>query len=111
AFLAPDCVAEDAARSLQEVAHDRVVAWHFLGAPAGELDRAPAPAHPPVQLVEQFRLQHPLVALTAPAKPVDAIADRAFAVAVELLDQPRRELAVRRRPRHALVEVDQVALV
>src|SRR6185436_20259703 len=71
--LAPHRIAEHAARDLEEVADDGVVAWHFLGAAAGELDRAPAPAHPAVQLVEQLRLQHPLVALAAAAEAVDAV--------------------------------------
>src|SRR5262245_47601584 len=61
AVLAPDRIAEHGARRLEEVADDGVVARHFLGAAAGELDRAPAAAYPPVQLVEALGLQHPLV--------------------------------------------------
>src|SRR5918992_5109418 len=109
--LAPDLVAEDVLRRLEEVADDGVVARHFLGAAAGELDRAPAAAHPAVQLVEELRLQHPLVALAAAAEPVDAVAQRAVALAVELLDQARGELAVGRGEGDMLVEVDEVALV
>src|SRR5258706_6629778 len=109
--LAPDRVAEHGARRLEEVADDGVVARHFLGAAAGELDRAPAAAHQAVQLVEELRLQHPLVALAASAEAVDAVAQRAVALAVELLHQARRELAVRRRERDVLIEVDEVALV
>src|SRR6185295_15390041 len=105
AFLGPDRLAEHRARRLEEVADHAVVARHFLGAAAGELDRAPAAAHPAVQLVEELGLQHPLVALAAPAQAVDAIAQRAVALAVELLDQARGELAIGRRPGNALVEV------
>src|SRR6185436_4743751 len=106
--LAPDRIAEHAPRNLEEVADHAVVARHFLGAAAGELDRAPAPAHPAMQLVEQLRLQHPLVALAAAAEPVDAVAQRAVAFAVELLDQSRGELAVGRGEGDVLVEVDEV---
>src|SRR5918999_180732 len=109
--LAPDLVAEDVLRRLEEVADDGVVARHFLGAAAGELDRAPAAAHPAVQLVEELRLQHPLVALAAATEPVDAVAQRAVALAVEPLYEARGELAVGRGERHVLVEVDEVALV
>src|SRR6266571_2000964 len=109
--LAPHRVAEHRARRLEKIAHDRVVARHLLGAAAGELDRAPASAHPAVQLVEELRLQHPLVALAAPAEPIDAVAQRAVALAVEPLDQARGELAIRRGERHVLVQIDQVALV
>src|SRR5688572_12065076 len=109
--LAPHAVAEHAARGFEEVADDGVVARHFLRAAAGELDRAPAAAHPAMQLVEQLRLQHPFVALAAAAEAVDAVAQRAVAFAVEPLDQPRGELAVGRGERHVLVEVDEVALV
>src|SRR6185503_10228419 len=109
--LDPHAIAEHAARRLEEVADDGVVTRHFLRAAAGELDRTPAPAHPAVQLVEQLRLQHPLVALAAAAEAVDAVAQRAVAFAVELLDQARGELAVGRGERDVLVEVDQVALV
>src|SRR5439155_20069652 len=79
-FLAPDRIAEDAARRLEEVPDDRVVARHFLGAAAGELDRAPAAAYPAVQLVEELGLQHPFVALAAAAEAVDAVAQRAVAL-------------------------------
>jgi hypothetical protein len=64
-----------------------------------------------VQLVEELRLQHPLVALAAPAEAVDAVAQRAVAFAVELLHQPGGELAVGSGKRHVLVQVDEVALV
>ena len=64
-----------------------------------------------MQLIEELRLQHPFVALAAPAEAIDAIAQRAVALAVELLDQARGELAVRRGEGHAVVEIDQVALV
>src|SRR5882724_1581529 len=110
-LLAPDGLAEHGARRLEEVADDAVIARHFLRAAAGELDRAPATAHPAVQLVEKLGLQHPLVALTAAAEAVDAVAQRAVAFAVQLLDQARGELAVRCGERHAIVEIDEVALV
>src|SRR6266849_3404514 len=109
--LAPDRVAEHRARRLEEIADDGVVARHFLGAAASELDRAPAASHPAVQLVEELRLQHPLVALAAPAEAIDAVAQRAVALAVEPLDQAGGELAVRRGERHVLVQIDEVALV
>src|SRR5918992_4231623 len=109
--LGPYLIAEHVLRRLEEVADDGVVARHFLGAAAGELDRAPAAAHPAVQLVEELGLQHPLVALAAPAQPVDAVTQRAVALAVEPLDEARGELAVGRGERDVLVEVDEVALV
>src|SRR5712692_9049233 len=109
--LAPHRVAAHRARRLEEIADDRVVAWHLLGAAASELDRAPASTYPAVQLVEELCLQHPLVALAAPAEPIDAVAQRAVALAVEPLDQAGSELAVRRGERHVLVQIDQVALV
>src|ERR1043166_6796675 len=71
----------------------------------------PAPPHPAVQLVEQLRLQHPLVALAAPPEPVDAVAQGTVAFAVELLHQPGGELAVGSGERNVLVQVDEVALV
>src|SRR3954454_11994817 len=111
AFLAPHRLAEHGARRLEEDADDGVVARHLLRAAAGELDRAPAPAHPAVQLVEELRLQHPLVALAAPAEAVDAVAQRAVALAIHLLHQARGELAVGPGERHAVVQVDEVALV
>src|SRR3989304_3935030 len=70
--VAPAGVAEDGLRRLEEVADDAVVARHLLRGAAGDLDRAPPAGHPAVQLVEKLRLQHPLVALAAPAEPVDA---------------------------------------
>src|SRR5437588_5212917 len=110
-LLAPDGLAKYGARRLEEVADDAVVARHFLRAAPRELDRAPAAAHPAVQLVEELGLQHPFVALAAAAEAVDAVAQRAVAFAIELLDQARGELAVRRGERHAIVEVDEVTLV
>src|SRR5262249_32105108 len=98
-------------RGLQEVAHDGVVAAGLLGAAAGDLDLAPVAADPAVQLVEELGLQDPLVLLTAAAEAVDAVAQRAVAFAVERTHHARRELAVGSRPRHALVQVDEVALV
>src|SRR5437879_2828609 len=110
-FLAPHRVAEDGASRLEEVADDAVVAGHFLGAAAGQLDRPPASAHPAMQFVEQLGLQHPFVALAASAQAVDAVAQRAVALAVELLDQAGGELAVRRCERHVFVQINQMALV
>src|SRR5512134_1532072 len=109
--LAPVGVGEGGARGLQEVADHGVIAVGLPRAAAGGLDLPPAAAHPAVDLVEELRLQHPLVARAAAAEPVDAVAQRAVGLAVELLDDARGELAVRRRPRHALVQVDEVALV
>src|SRR6185295_9287328 len=100
AVLGPDRIAEYGASGLEEVADHAVVARHFLGAAAGELDRAPAASHPTVQLIEELGLQHPLVALAAAAEAVDAVAQRAVALPVELFHQARRELAIGRRPGH-----------
>src|SRR5689334_17712346 len=104
-------LAPDALGRLEEIANHAVVAGHFLAAAAGDLDPAPVAVHPAVQLVEQLRLQNPLVLLTASAEPVDAVAQGAVALAVETPDQPRGKLAVGLRPGHAFVQVHQVALV
>src|SRR5205814_10574546 len=53
----------------------------------------------------------PRLGLAAPAEAVDAIAQRAVALAIELLDQARGELAIRRSEGHAVVEIDEMALV
>ena len=73
--------------------------------------RAPVERRPAVDLVEELRLEDPLLLLRAAAEAVDLVAERAVALAVEPLGHLRGELLVRRRPRDLLVEVDQVALV
>src|SRR5262249_26173276 len=96
-------LAPDALGGLEEISHHAVVARDLLAAASGDLDAAPVAIHPAVQLVEQLRLQDPLVLLAAPAQAVDAIAQRAVPLAVQAPDQPGGELAVRLRPGHALV--------
>ena len=79
---------------LEEVAHDGVVAVGLAHGMPGALDLAPLPAHPAVQLVEQLRLQYPLLLLAAAAEAVDAVFERAVALAIELVDQARRKTPV-----------------
>ncbi len=64
-----------------------------------------------MDLVEQLRLEDPLLLLGSTAEAVDLVPERAVAVAVEALDDARGELLVGRRPRDALVQIDEVALV
>src|SRR5690606_39144294 len=104
-------IAPDALRSLQEVAHVRVVlrragrrGRRILGIRVVGLD-------PAVQLVEQLRLQDPLLLPAATAQPVDPVAQRAVALTVEHVRDAGCELAVARCPGYALVEVDEVAAV
>src|SRR5262245_10078857 len=91
----------------QEVAHD------LVAAPGGDhrgVDLLLA-AHPAADLVEELRLQDPLLLLRAAAQAVDLVAQRAAILRVELLHDARGELALRLGPGHALVQVHEVALV
>ena len=102
--------APDLLGGLEEVADQVVVPARLLLRPA-LVDAAPVHRGPAVDLVEQLGLQDPLLLLRPAAEAVDLVAQRAVVRAVETLDDLGRELLVRRRPRHALVEVDEVALV
>ena len=64
-----------------------------------------------MELVEQLGLQDPFFLLAASAEAVDPIAQRAVRLAVQQLDDAGGKLFVGRRPRHALVEVHEMALV
>ena len=64
-----------------------------------------------MDFVEEFSLQNPLLLLAPPSQTVDPVAQRAVALAVEHLDYPRRKPAIRLRPRDALVQIHEVALV
>src|ERR1019366_9999447 len=104
-------IAPRALRGFQEIAHYAVVLLRLAVTVGGQLDFLPVRAHPAVQLVEELGLQYPLVLLSAAAEPVDAVAQRAVALAVKAVHDARREAPVGVGPRHALVEVDQMALV
>src|SRR5439155_20556901 len=96
---------------LEKVGHHAIVVRHLSTAAPGKLDLAPVAVDPTVQLVEQFRLQDPLVLGAAPAEAVDAVAQGAVPLTVEAANHTRGELAVGFGPGHTLVQVDQVALV
>src|SRR5581483_1890521 len=104
-------VAPDALGRLEEVAHLAVEALGFACGGAGDAPALHVDLDPAMQLVEELRLEDPLLLLAAPAEPVDLVAERAVAARVEPLHDPGRQLPIRRRPRDALVEVDEVALV
>src|SRR5262245_53539008 len=97
-FFTPGRVRESGTCGLQEVADHTVVAVDIARAAARHLDATPVRAHPPVDLVEKLRLQHPLIALAAAAEAVDAVTERAVAFGRTLLDEARGKLAVGRRP-------------
>src|SRR6185295_20261959 len=109
--VVPPCIAPYLLRRLEEVAHDGVVALLLAVGVARLADLLPVAAHPAMKLVEQLRLQYPFVLLAPPPEAVDAIAQRTVALAVEVLDHPRREAPVGVGPRDALVEIDEMALV
>src|SRR2546422_72154 len=104
-------VAPDLRGGLEEVPHLPIVAFRCRLVGPFLLNLPPVLSHPAMDLIEQFGLQNPLLLLAASTQTVDPVAQRAVALAVEHLDYPRRKPAVRLRPRDALVEVHEVALV
>src|SRR5690606_35785677 len=91
-------------RRLEKIAHDLVealrLARHVRAAALRDL--LPVGRRPAMDLVEELRLEDPLLLPRASAEAVDLVAERRVALAVEPVDDARRELLVRRRPGHAL---------
>src|SRR5437870_1265081 len=93
----------------EEIAHDGVETFYLARPSASFFNLLPVGAHPAVDLIEQLRLQKPLL-LTAPtAEAVDPVTERAAWLSIELVHDLRGELLIRCRPRDALVEIHEMA--
>src|SRR5215212_9209788 len=96
---------------LEEVTHAPVILFALTVSVRVRADLLPVRTHPAVQLVEELRLKYPFVLLTASAKPIDAVLERAVVFLVKVLDQPCGKTPVRIGPRHTLVKVHEVTFV